>query len=93
MLIKSLKPYVSALVDLFYPQRCVGCDQRASDLLCQVCFDALPRIGCPFCARCGMPTGFETFVCEGCKAVNVGFESTCTPLKYSGVGTMRKSTP
>ena len=86
MLIHSLKPYVSALVDLFYPQRCVGCDQRASDLLCRVCFDALPRIGRPFCARCGMPTAFETFVCEGCKAVNFGFESTRAPPKYSGVG-------
>jgi competence protein ComFC len=86
MLINSLKPYVSALIDLFYPQRCVGCDRRASDLLCRVCFDALPRIGCPVCARCGMPTAFDTFVCEGCKAINLGFESTRAPLKYSGVG-------
>ena len=82
----TLQPYFSALVDLFYPQRCVGCDRRASDLLCQACFEALPRIGRPFCARCGMPTAFETFVCDECKGVDFGFESARAPLKYTGVG-------
>jgi ComF family protein len=79
-------PYVSALADLFYPQRCVGCDRRASDLHCRQCFDALPRIGRPFCARCGMPTAFETFVCDECKGVDFGFESARAPLRYTGVG-------
>src|SRR5918992_3304050 len=86
MLINSLKPYVSALVDLFYPQRCVGCERRASDLLCRACFDALPRIGRPICARCGMPTAFETFVCDECKGVDFSFESARAPLRYTGVG-------
>jgi competence protein ComFC len=79
-------PYVSALADLFYPQRCVGCDRRASDLHCRQCFDALPRIGRPFCARCGMPTAFETFVCDECKGVDFGFESARAPLRYEGIG-------
>ncbi|MDQ3942310.1 MAG: ComF family protein [Actinomycetota bacterium] len=78
--------YVSALADLFYPQRCVGCERRASDLLCQACFEALPRIGRPVCARCGMPTAFETFVCDECKDVDFGFESARAPLRYAGVG-------
>ncbi len=78
--------YVSALADLFYPQRCVGCDRRASDLLCRPCFEALPRIGRPTCARCGMPTAFETFVCDECKGVDFGFESARAPLRYAGVG-------
>ena len=79
-------PYVSALADLFYPQRCVGCDRRVSDLHCRQCFDALPRIGRPFCARCGMPTAFETFVCDECKDVDFGFESARAPLRCTGVG-------
>ncbi len=79
-------PYVSALADLFYPQRCVGCDLRASDLLCRPCFEALPRIGSPTCARCGLPTAFETFVCDECKGVDFGFESARAPLRYTGVG-------
>jgi competence protein ComFC len=78
--------YTSALADLFYPQHCVGCDRRASDLLCRTCFEALPRIGRPACARCGMPTAFETFVCDECKGVDFAFESARAPLKYAGVG-------
>jgi competence protein ComFC len=86
MLRSSFKPYVSALADLFYPQRCAGCDRRASDLLCRTCFEALPRIGRPVCARCGMPTAFETFVCDECKGVDFAFESARAPLRYEGVG-------
>src|SRR5215216_4305526 len=78
--------YVSALVDLIYPQRCVGCERRARDLLCRACFEALPKIGRPVCGRCGMPTAFETFVCDECKGVDFGFESARAPLRYEGVG-------
>ena len=80
------EPYVSALIDLFYPQRCVGCERRASDLLCRACFEALPEVGRPVCGRCGMPTAFDTFVCEECKNVDFGFESATAPLRYEGVG-------
>jgi ComF family protein len=79
-------PYLSALADLLFPQRCVGCERRASDLLCRECFEALPRIGRPVCARCGMPTAFETFVCDECKGMDLGFESARAPLRYEGVG-------
>src|SRR5215207_8367812 len=82
----SLTPYVLALADLFFPQRCIGCERRASDLLCQDCFAALPLVGSPVCARCGTPTAFETFVCDECKGVDFGFESARAPLRYEGVG-------
>lgn len=78
--------YVAALADLFFPPRCVGCERRASDLLCRGCFEGLPRIGRPVCARCGTPTAFETFVCDECKGVDYGFESARAPLRYEGVG-------
>ncbi|HET7269832.1 MAG TPA: ComF family protein [Rubrobacter sp.] len=78
--------YVASLADLFYPQRCVGCGRRSSDVLCRTCFDALPLVGHPVCGRCGLPTAFETFVCEQCKNVDFGFESARAPLKYDGVG-------
>jgi len=80
------EPYVAALADLFYPQWCVGCGRRASDVLCRACFDALPEVGRPSCARCGLPTAFETFVCEECKNVDFGFESARAPLRYQGAG-------
>jgi competence protein ComFC len=83
---ETSKIYFAALADLFYPQRCVGCDRRASDVLCPTCFGALPRVGSPVCGRCGLPTAFATLVCEECKNVDFGFESAKSPLKYEGVG-------
>ena len=80
------EPYVTALADLFYPERCVGCGRRSSDVLCHACFEALPRVGRPVCERCGLPTAFATFVCEECKNVDFLFESARAPLKYEGVG-------
>src|ERR671914_2480195 len=78
--------YLAALADMFYPERCVGCERRSSDVLCRTCFDALPRVGSPVCGRCGLPTAFATFVCEECKNVDFGFQSARAPLKYDGVG-------
>ena len=80
------EPYVTALADLFYPERCVGCERRSSDVLCRTCFETLPMVGSPVCGRCGLPTAFATFVCEECKNVDFGFESARAPLKYEGVG-------
>lgn len=82
----TLQTYLSALADMFYPERCVGCGRRSSDVLCRGCFEALPRVGTPTCERCGLPTAFETFVCEACKNVDFGFESARSPLRYEGVG-------
>src|SRR5919112_288458 len=82
----AFQPYLSALVDMFYPERCVGCERRSSDVLCRGCFEALPRVGSPVCGRCGLPTAFATFVCEACKNVDFGFESARAPLRYEGVG-------
>ena len=55
-------------------------------MLCRTCFDALPIVGRPVCERCGLPTAFETFVCEECKNVDFGFESARAPLRYEGAG-------
>lgn len=78
--------YFKALVDLFYPQRCVGCGSRARDLLCAGCYEALPVIEPPTCRRCGVPTAFDTPVCEECKGRDLLFDSAQAPLRYEGVG-------
>jgi ComF family protein len=83
---ETLQPYLAALADMFYPQRCVSCERRSSDVLCRACFEALPRVGHPVCGRCGLPTAFANFVCEECKNVDFGFESAKAALKYEGVG-------
>ena len=81
-----LKPYAEALTDLFYPQRCVGCSRRASDVLCRPCFEVLPRIKPPVCGRCGLPTAFEVYGCDGCRSVELAFDGVRAPLRYEGVG-------
>lgn len=81
-----MRPYLDALADLFYPQRCVGCSRRASDVLCAGCFEALPWIEPPVCGRCGLPTAFETPLCEECKNLDFGFERARAALRYEGVG-------
>ena len=81
-----LKPYAEAFVDLFYPRRCVGCSRRASDVLCRSCFEALPSITPPVCGRCGLPTAFEVYGCDGCRTVELAFDGVRAPLRYEGVG-------
>lgn len=81
-----MRPYLEALADLFYPQWCVGCDGRASDLLCSPCFESLPWTGSPACERCGLPTASETPACGACKFVDFAFTTARAPLRYEGVG-------
>lgn len=81
-----LTSYLTALADLFYPQRCVGCSGRASDVLCRACFEALPRITPPVCGRCGMPTAFEVYGCDACRSLDFTFDGARAPLRYEGVG-------
>jgi competence protein ComFC len=81
-----LESVASVLYSETHSQRCIGCDRRASDLLCRACFEAVPQIGRPVCARCGMPTAFETFVCDDRKGVDFSFESARAPLRRRDVG-------
>lgn len=81
-----LEPYLGVLADLVFPQRCVGCSRRAADVLCRACFEELPRIEQPVCKRCGMPTAFETLVCDECMGVDFAFTRARAALRYEGVG-------
>ena len=82
----TLRPYAEILADLFYPQRCVGCSRRSSDVLCRLCFETLPEITPPLCGRCGLPTAFEVYGCDGCRTVELAFDGARAPLRYEGVG-------
>lgn len=80
------RAYVDAIADLFYPQRCVGCSRRASDVLCRGCFESLPLIGRPLCGRCGAPAAFEVYGCTECRNRDFWFDAARAPLRYEGVG-------
>ncbi|BBL79106.1 amidophosphoribosyltransferase [Rubrobacter xylanophilus] len=79
-------PYLAALLDLLYPQRCAGCGSRASDVLCRSCAGSLPLIEPPLCSRCGLPAPADTPACSGCRGVELHFEGFRAPLRYEGVG-------
>lgn len=80
------KPYAGVLADLFYPQYCVACSRRASDVLCGACYEALPLIGHPFCRRCGAPTAFDVYGCGECRDRDFSFDGARAPLRYEGAG-------
>ena len=58
----------------------------ASDALCRVCFEELPRIGRPVCGRCGAPTAFEVYGCGRCRDEGFELDGVRVPLRYVGVG-------
>jgi competence protein ComFC len=78
--------YLDVLSNLFYPQRCVGCERRASDVLCRGCFEALPSVGHPICGRCGAPTAFEVYGCGESSTHDFWFENARAPRRYEGLG-------
>ncbi len=74
---------MKALVDLFFPPRCVGCERRGS-WLCPRCRDALPTIASPRCRICAAPTGGVT-VCSECWRDPPGFDSLVAEFRFDGV--------
>ncbi len=64
----------TALLDLLFPLRCLGCGREGS-VLCPSCLPSLPRIELPFCQRCGIPDT-EGNLCTAC---------TNHPLSIDGI--------
>jgi ComF family protein len=54
------------VLDLFFPPRCVGCDQEGHHL-CPTCLAAVARVKPPWCALCGRPLSRSGFhLCSHC---------------------------
>ncbi len=86
MLMADSYKHFEVLANLFYPQYCVACSRRASDVLCRACFEALPLVGRPSCERCGAPAAFEVYGCNECRDRDFGFDGARAPLRYAGTG-------
>jgi predicted amidophosphoribosyltransferase len=69
------------LLDLILPVRCVVCD-AAGEQLCRACRDALPRLGPPWCDRCGAPTAWPVARCRECSGRRVAFASARAAVAY-----------
>ena len=69
------------LLDLILPVRCVVCD-AAGEQLCRACRDGLPRLGPPWCDRCGAPTAWPVSRCRECSGRRLAFASARAAVAY-----------
>lgn len=72
-----------AALDLFFPQKCLGCE-REGELLCAACRKALPRIVNPICPKCGRPQSSE-IMCPGCTGWQASIDGIRSPLRFTGI--------
>ena len=87
--------YRTALLDLFYPRRCEGCEEPlhkgrsgAEMWLCDICAAKLPAISPPFCNTCGEPYEgalTSTFRCGNCADLKLHFDFAVSAHHAIGV--------
>lgn len=61
-----LRNLAQQALDLLFPPRCAGCGRKGA-LLCAGCRAGAPRLGTPWCARCGEPLNPRAR-CDRCPA-------------------------
>ena len=71
------------LLDLLFPQRCVGC-QREGQLLCCTCSSAAPRLQPPLCQHCGM-TWPGSSLCHACRTHPLKLDGLRSVFYFEGV--------
>jgi ComF family protein len=72
-----------AALDLFFPQKCVGCGKEGS-ILCRDCNHSLTRIVPPVCPKCGRPQASE-IICPNCVSWQNSINGIRSPYKYEGI--------
>ena len=86
-----MRAWALAALDLVFPALCPVCQAtlaaRRRDPLCGRCWDALPRLGPPACARCGLPfaTPDAAGLCGGCAQAPPAWDWACAAAVYDGV--------
>ncbi len=69
------------MLDLLLPQRCVVCGRDGSQL-CTCCFEGLPLLEPPLCARCGAPTAWPVERCRECAGRRLAFAHARAAAAY-----------
>jgi ComF family protein len=72
-----------AALDLFFPQRCLGCGEEG-ELLCRTCIKHLPRILPPICPQCGRPQSSD-ILCPDCVNHHRSIDGIRSPLRFHGL--------
>lgn len=68
-LVERVRGATSAVIELAWPKRCSGCGLRGT-WLCEDCLDREPVWTTPWCARCGVPSGFRCHCDELAPAIS-----------------------
>lgn len=69
-------------MDFLFPRHCLGCGKEG-EYFCPSCRPRLPRIGSPYCARCGYPLIFEP--CPFCRGKRFSFEGLRSVFRFEGL--------
>jgi ComF family protein len=79
----QLSKFKGAALDLFFPQKCLGCGKEVG-LLCRRCQLSLPRILPPICPKCGRPQ-LSGIICPGCIGWQNNIDGIRSPFKFEGL--------
>lgn len=79
VLLNQLK---GAILDLFFPPRCVGCGGRGT-FLCPSCQASLPRLLPPLCTRCGVSLASGA-ICPTCEQRSLRIDGIRSPFCFEG---------
>jgi len=69
------------MLDFVFPRRCVACGTSGATL-CDGCLGALPRLGPPWCERCGAPGQWPVRRCIECAGRRIAFASARAAVAY-----------
>ena len=80
---RAARGMASAVVDLLFPKRCVGCD-REGTFLCAACQEELPRLEPPFCFLCARPGRLMMRLCPRCWERPLEIDGVRAPYRMEG---------
>lgn len=75
------------VLDVVFPERCVGCDVVLSQpraFFCEDCAHEVEAIASPACRSCSEPGQHEAGVCERCRRRPPKFKTAFAPLEHAG---------
>ncbi len=78
--------FISSLVDLVFPSRCIVCGRIGSKPLCDSCLPGLPYISGPMCSCCGQPTSSPVKDCRFCRSGGLQHSLCRSVMLFEGCG-------
>jgi len=72
------------LLDLLFPQRCIGC-QREGEIFCSACSGAAPHLQPPLCQHCGLPMADGLSLCHACRTHPLKLDGLRSVFYFEGV--------